>query len=96
MNDVRKFHILLPALAAALACACAIFGVILTQSWREYQAFEDRRESAQKRLEQLHARNVAQEKYLTELLSSPALIERAARENLGYSREGELIFRFEQ
>lgn len=95
MNDLRKFHILLPALAAALACACAIFGVMLMQSWREYSAFEDRRDDAQTRLAELNAHNTAQEKYLTELLDSPALIERAARENLNFSRDKELIFKFE-
>lgn len=96
MNDTRKFQILLLALAAALVSACVVFGVVIMQSWREYDAFEARQVQAEQELEALHAQNLAQEKYLTELLNNPDLIERAARENLNYSREGELIFKFDQ
>jgi len=83
-------------MAAALLCACVVFGVILMQSWREYRAFDERRADAQERLETLNASNAAEEQYLTELLRNPEMLERAARERLEYSREGELIFKFEQ
>lgn len=83
-------------MALWLVCVCAVFGVILTQSWREYQAFEDRREAASERLQALHEQNAAQNTYLTELLNNPEIVERAARDRLGYSREGELIFKFQQ
>lgn len=96
MNDARKFQIILPALAAVFVCAGVVFGVMLMQSWREYQAFGDRQAAAQERLQTLHAQNATQEQYLTELLRNPELVERAARERLKYSREGELIFKFEK
>ncbi|GHB98177.1 hypothetical protein GCM10007047_12730 [Cerasicoccus arenae] len=83
-------------MAVALACACAVFGVVLTQSWREYNAFNERRVSADAHLQALQQQNAEQQTYLTELLNNPDMIERATRERLGYSREGELIFKFRE
>ncbi|WP_269542515.1 FtsB family cell division protein [Cerasicoccus fimbriatus] len=93
---MRKYQLILPALAVALAGACAVFGVVLMQSWREHQAFQERNEAAHARLIELKENNAAQQAYLTELQSNPDMVERAARERLGYSREGELIFKFDR
>lgn len=96
MNEMRKYQIILPALAFALAGACAVFGVILMQSWREYNAFNDRNAQAQAKLIELKERNAEQLAYLSELQTNPDMVERAVRERLGYSREGELIFKFDR
>ncbi|WP_309382085.1 FtsB family cell division protein [Cerasicoccus frondis] len=96
MNEMRKYQIILPTFAVALACACAVFGVVLMQSWREHQAFNQRYEQAQSRLIALKETNAAQQAYLAELQTNPALVERAVRERLGYSRDNELIFKFDR
>lgn len=94
MKSTRPYHFLLPALAVALACACALFAVGLGQTWREHRAFAEREALAKAELARLQQENAEKQAYLTALLNDPAMMERAARERLGYSREGELIFKF--
>lgn len=96
MQPARFYHFLLPALATLLACACALFGVAVTQSWRERDAFAARETAARAQLAELQASNARQQAELNDLLDNPVALERAVRERLGYSRKGELVFKFER
>ncbi|NBR59116.1 MAG: septum formation initiator family protein, partial [Opitutaceae bacterium] len=46
-------------------------------------------------LAEANARLQEQEKYLDQLRHDPALVERMIRQKLGYARDHEFIFRFE-
>jgi len=94
MKSARSYRIILPLLAAALAAVLAVPGVALMQAWREHQAFAERQQAAEEELRQVQRGNGQRQAYLAALLNDPAMMERAARERLGYSREDELIFKF--
>lgn len=69
-------------------------GGLLLQTYREYASFKVREAAYQNRLEALEMEVDAYDAYLNRLLNDPEFLEHVAREKLGYSREGELIFRF--
>lgn len=70
-------------------------GGLLLQTYREYASFQARELAYRERLDALEVEVDAYEAYLNRLLSDPEFLEHVARERLGYSRAGELIFRFE-
>lgn len=72
-----------------------VLGGLLLQTYREYASFKARELAYQERLKILEMEVDAYEAYLERLLSDPEFMEHVARERLGYSKEGELIFRFE-
>ncbi|MEO0794249.1 MAG: septum formation initiator family protein [Verrucomicrobiota bacterium] len=94
MKSAKVYQYLLPALAIALACVCAVFAVVFMQTWRENKAFAEREAAAKAELARLVEQNDLQQAHLTQLLNDPELVERVARDRLGYSREGEVIFKF--
>ncbi len=79
-------------LFAAVVLWAATFFI---QMHREWTALNVQEINNQRRLAEANARLQEQEKYLDQLRHDPALVERIIRQKLGYAREREFIFRFE-
>ncbi len=79
-------------LFAAVVLWAATFFI---QMHREWTALNVQEINNQRRLAEAHARLQEQEEYLDQLRHDPALVERIIRQKLGYAREREFIFRFE-
>lgn len=94
--SLRFYRLLVAALLVAMAIICILFGTILLQTWREYQAFSQDEAQLRARLEQLQEQNAYQRQYLMRLLDDPVFFEKVVRARLGYSRPGDIIFKFEQ
>ena len=82
-------------ITGVLLLVSGALGGLLLQTYREYASFKARELAYQERLEGLEMEVDAYEAYLERLLNDPDFLEHVARERLGYSKEGELIFRFE-
>lgn len=78
---------------AAIGVWAATFFV---QMHRDLTALRAQGSTNQRRLAEAEARLQAQEKYLDQLRHDPALVDRLIRQKLGYVRDGEFVFRFEE
>lgn len=94
-SSLRFYRLLVAALVAALLAICVLFGGVLLQTWREHQAFMQQETQLRARLQQLQEHNAYQRQYLMRLLNDPEFFEKVVRSQLGYSRPGEIIFKFE-
>jgi cell division protein FtsB len=85
----RRLATLAVALAACFVAYHAVFGangmVVYQQKKAEYKTLQQRREELQKENDRLAQQNHA-------LKNDPAAIEREARQNLRYTRPGEVVF----
>jgi cell division protein FtsB len=70
-------------------------GGFFVQMHRDYTALKAQETAIQRRLAEAEARLKSQEKYLDQLRHDPVLIERIIRQKLGYAKEQEFVFRFE-
>lgn len=95
-STLTLYRVIVSALGMVLLAVSIIFGVMLATTWREYQAFNAREAAHRERLTELRIQKAEREAYLRKLLDDPEFLDRVVRERLGYSREGEIIFRFEQ
>jgi cell division protein FtsB len=87
--------LLLVFFAVLFAAVVLWAATFFTQIHREWTALHVQEINNQRRLAEAHARLQEQEKYLDQLRHDPALVERIIRQKLGYAREREFIFRFE-
>lgn len=71
-------------------------GTGLYRAWVEYEAMETRQSSLREDLDKAQEQRSERDRYLRLLLEDPEFRERVARERLGYSKPGEIIFRFEE
>lgn len=94
--SLRFYRLLVVTLFAAMIIICVLFGSILLQTWREHQVFSQQEIQLRARLEQLQEQNAYQRQYLMRLLDDPIFFEKVVRSRLGYSRPGDIIFKFEQ
>ncbi len=78
--------------AGTLLWAASFF----VQLHRDLTALQAQETANQRRLAEAETRLQQQEKYLDQLRHDPALVERLIRQKLGYAREKEYIFRFEE
>lgn len=90
------FRVIVAMLCLAFLGVLGLFAMLLTNTWREYAAFEQREVAQRERLQVIRAEKVERETYLRKLLDDPAFRDRVVRERLGYSREDEIIFRFDE
>lgn len=65
------------------------------QMHRDITVLRAQETANQRRLADAEAKLAAQEKYLDQLRHDPALVERLIRQKLGYAKEAEFVFRFE-
>ncbi len=77
--------------------AVTLFAVsFFVQMHRDITALQAQEATNQRRLAEAQAKLAEQEKYLDQLRHDPALVERLIRQKLGYARETEYVFRFEE
>ncbi|MGE9294618.1 MAG: FtsB family cell division protein [Puniceicoccales bacterium] len=84
------------ALATGLVVVVAVFSLLLLRTWREYSVYQTREAALEQSMVRAQADRGYKQAYLNKLLTDPAFFERVARERLGYSREDEMIIRFEE
>lgn len=89
------YRAVLAALAFIFVGVCVLFAIALSSTWREYQAFEEKEVIYKQKLTELRAEKAEREAYLRKLLDDPAFLDRVVRDRLGYSREDEIIFKFD-
>ncbi|MEM0965616.1 MAG: septum formation initiator family protein [Verrucomicrobiota bacterium] len=83
-------------LLASILTLLVIFAVVGRQSFKEYSQFREREIQLRERIETERAEYERQRKYYRKLMNDPVFLEAVVRERLGYVREGEVIFRFEE
>ena len=71
-------------------------GGFFVQMHRDYTALKAQETANQRRLADAEVKLHAQEKYLDQLRHDPVLVEKIIRQKLGYAKEQEFIFRFEE
>ena len=82
---------------AGLFGAVAVYaGMFFLELHRDLNAMQAQEMRNRERLETARARLAEQEAYLERLRNDPALIEQVIRRKLGYVRDGEYVFRFEE
>jgi len=89
---LQKF--ILTACSCLLAAVVIAFGVILHQTYQEYRIFQKREMTFDAQLSGLKADIDAKQEYLDRLQDDPVFLERVIRERLGYSKPGDLLYRF--
>ncbi len=82
---------------AVLFTAIALWAVsFFVQMHRELKTLRDHEEANRRRLAAAEAKLAEQQRYLDRLRNDPALVERVIRQKLGYTKDGEFIFRFQE
>jgi cell division protein FtsB len=76
-----------------VASIIIIFSVIVTQKREERRAFEARQMELAKKVDSLRKKNENLRKENKALVDDPVQIEREARDNYGYTREGEVPYK---
>lgn len=82
-------------LLGAIATLVVVFAVIGHQNFKEFGQFREREIQLGERIASEKAEYERQRKYYHKLMNDPEFLEAVVRERLGYVREGEIIFRFE-
>ncbi|WP_255558603.1 FtsB family cell division protein [Horticoccus luteus] len=90
--NLRRF-IFTVYLGAFFALAAAA-GVFFWQTRAEYDRLRQQQVESQRRLQDLEQRLAEQEKVLERLRTDPAYVEKVIRQQLGYAKPDEYIFRF--
>lgn len=93
---LRFYRLLTVTLLSVMAIVCVLFGTMMVQAWREYRYFSEQEAQLRARLEKLEQHNAYQRQYLMTLLEDPVFFEKVVRSRLGYSRPGEIIFKFDK
>lgn len=75
---------------------CAWAGVFFVQMHRDYTALKAQETTNQRRLAAAQTRLETQLQYLDQLRHDPVLVERIVRQKLGYAKEQEFVFRFDE
>jgi cell division protein FtsB len=92
-----NFRQLTLGLYAVLFTAVTVWAVgFFVQMQRDLTTLRMQESTGQRRLAEAEARLQQQEKYLDRLRHDPALVERLIRQKLGYVRDQEFVFRFEE
>lgn len=92
MNWNKAITICFLLLFAAVGGYAGMFFLRMGRDLAQARAEE---RSNQRRLEEARARLVAQERHLDLLRRDPRAVEQVIRRKLGYLRDGEFVFRFE-
>ena len=92
MTARKKFLVV----AAVLAGALSLASVADARGFRRYLSLKQDVESLQERNRELSEQNEALLREINALRKDPAALERAAREELGYVKPGEIVFHLEE
>lgn len=93
MNLRRLLILLYLAIIAGVGVTAGIYFMEAREEYRRFQAVEAR---DRQRLEEAERRLSRQEEILRRLRSDPDYVEQQIRRNLGYAKQDETIFRFEE
>ncbi len=85
------FYILL----AAFLTVGVFSAIFLQQTYRELTTLRERQERNARQLELAERELAYKEYYHRNLLENPEFIERVVRQQLGYAKPGEMLFRFD-
>ncbi len=90
------YKTIVAALSVVLLAVVSVFGVLLVRTSGEYSGYREREIVLLEEIETAKEERSYKQAYLKKLLNDPEFFERVARERLGYSRDGEIIIRFEE
>lgn len=88
------FFLLLTALL--FLAVFIVAGLVFHSNYREYEAWLAREVRMREHVATARDKFHQQEDYLERLLNDQEFFERVVRQRLGYSRENEIIFRFDE
>lgn len=95
MKSESYYKTLLFVLAALSVAAATVLATAFLQTWREYETVKARKTQIAADLQKLQDQIGLREEYFERLLNDGDFFERVVRQRLGYSRNGEIIFKFE-
>lgn len=83
-------------LVGAIVVVVALFAVIGRQGLKEYGQFREKEIQLRERIESEKMAYDRKREYYRKLMNDPEFLEAVVRERLGYAREDEVIFVFEE
>jgi cell division protein DivIC len=92
---VNARHVVLIIYALLFCAVSAVFGLSLWQARAEYLRLASQEAAARQKLDAAEQRLRDQERILARLRTDPDYVERVIRQQLGYAKPDEFIFRFE-
>jgi len=96
LPTLNSSKLILGFFGAAFVAVTLWAGSFFVQMHRDITALRAQEAGNQRRLAEAETKLAAQEKYLEQLRHDPALVERLIRQKLGYAKEAEFVFRFEE
>jgi len=82
-------------LLLAIFILLVVFSIIGHRNYKEYAQFRERDILLQERVTAERTEFERQQKYYNRLMNDPFFLEAVVRDRLGYVRQNELVFRFE-
>lgn len=73
-----------------------LFFLYFSQNYRELSRLQEREAALQRTIEAREAELIRKETYARKLAEDPEFLERIIREQLGFIRPGEFLFRFDE
>ena len=92
MNSRRLIFLLYVVLLVAFGAGA---GALLLEARAEYAKLKQDQAAAEAKLAAARTRLQEQQRILERLRTDPSYVEKVIRKELGYSRPGEVIFRFD-
>lgn len=83
-------------LLTAIVVVSAFMVIAGWRRFQEFQQFREREVQLEERIAAQQAEFERQQEYHRRLLNDPAFLEAVVRDRLGYVRDEELLFRFEE
>ena len=95
-NSDRSVRIFAALIFFAGAAAAAFFGIAVYEVFGERQKASERVEKLAADMDELKRKVEYQKNFHARFINDEAFAERVIRETLGYSAEGEIIFKFDE
>lgn len=89
------YRIATTLLTIAFFGVATVFAYVGSDVWSRYEAYRERETVYRTELVNLRETHAQQATYLKKLLEDPDFFEKTVRERLGWSRQGEILIRFE-
>lgn len=83
-------------LLVAIFSLLVVFSIVGHRNYKEYTQFKERDILLQERVAAERTEFERQQKYYNRLMNDPYFLEAVVRDRLGYVRQNELVFRFEE
>lgn len=96
LMTLRLDSILLCLATLMFLAVFIVAGLLFHGNYREYETWVAREDRMREHVSAAREKFIHQEDYLERLLNDQEFFERVVRQRLGYSRENEIIFRFDE